>query len=227
MRNLLIGCAGLCFALCNRTYAQDPPTLETVTVQGSPSSTAGTYESLIRGVKAHETRREDLSPHSRLFFQVSKTTTALYVEVKDDLIEIPLGSNNTFTLPLENVQPGPWKLLAYGKNGTEILPLVESEITREDRKRLGDLRLQCQVLWAMVQPDIAVGTRALLKMSGGLCNSSVVAIYFPTDRKINAATLSHLQTRFPVKVQVGSTGFSVPLKDKNIPNDAIIALEFD
>jgi len=97
-------------------------------------------------------------------------------------------------------------------------------------RRLGDLRLECELNWALVRDDQSLVRRAMAASLGGFCSSRLIAIGFRSPYVIAAVTLSAGERRLTLpasSVRNNGWGYVVPLHDRSWPDDTRIVFTAD
>lgn len=99
-------------------------------------------------------------------------------------------------------------------------------------RRLGDLRLECEVRWAVTQDELGPGKRLLFKTLGGPCNSANVGVFNFAPQPVSTVTLTAGDRRVTMPAQrqikgqpAGNNFYVVPLHDKSWPDDTLIAFD--
>ncbi len=99
-------------------------------------------------------------------------------------------------------------------------PYVRSPQLAPNQRRLGDLRLECEMFWAFKYDDAPFVARNVVRALGGPCTTKKVSINFPADYMgLKSATLVHGELRLVLPL--------APLSDQKLSNDAIILLEYE
>ncbi|MFZ6734431.1 hypothetical protein ACO0LG_21045 [Undibacterium sp. Ji42W] len=79
------------------------------------------------------------------------------------------------------------------------------------RRRLGDLRLECVIWWAMENDDMAYEMRNLFRFLGGVCQSSIMDISYWSPKKLSAAYLVSKDRREKIRISKDGLQFISPL----------------
>lgn len=186
-----------------------------------------TGKQLVRAQQAFDARRSEFAPGSQLYFKVSTQDGSgvdgvdLYLKSGDQILDLPLDSEARFTLP--PLAGRDWALYANrAKKALEVTPLVLSPGTAEFHRRLGDLRLQCNVQWAMSAPEISIFVRSMFAASGG-CKSGKFAYYVKTSRPITGGIVSNGEREISIKLW-GNKSYETPIGEKSLSNASIVKL---
>jgi len=119
-------------------------------------------------------------------------------------------------------------LLNKPKGGFRWDPLIESPGVPANMRRLGDLRLECQVLIAVGKEELAFWQRALantLFLGSDWCNSDKVDLPTFSQRTIKAAWLVDGAARIALPLYELGSGFIAPIRHKAYPDDTLIAID--
>jgi len=193
------------------------------------------YSAMLKGVKRFE-EKHGLAPGAQLRFileprraDVDMHAIALRLESDDAAMAIPMGERNIFTLPVEQ---GPLyekaELTVNRKAGSvRWIPYVRSAASSDTLRRLGDLRLACEVHWAIDKDTLPFAMRTAMGALGGPCNfvSQKGTYSFSEPRRITAATISYNGKSAPVPFSGSS--FTPPLREQDWSDDSVVELTFD
>ena len=92
--------------------------------------------------------------------------------------------------------------------------------------RLGDLRLQCEVGWAISREAIAAAPAGAFTRVVGGCGSSQGAIHAGSVRAVADAAVSVGALTLPVRVTDGGYRYSVPLGYERLPDAARVRFRY-
>lgn len=217
----------------NRTEP-DPGADSVVTVRGIRDPDWKPYSSMLKGVRRFE-EKHDLAPDAELRFilvprrpGVDMNALQLSLQSDETSLDIALQQGSIFTLPVE---PGLAKekaeLTLNRKAGSVTwLPHVRSPATTDTIRRLGDLRLACEVHWAIDKETLPFAARTSISALGGPCNfvSQKGTYSFSEPRRIVRATISFGGKTESVPVKGHS--FTPPLREERWSDDSVIELQF-
>ena len=206
-----------------------------VTVKGIRDPDWKPYSAMLKGVKRFE-EKHALAPGAQLRFileprraDVDMHAIALRLESDEAGMAIPLGERNIFSLP---VGQGPLydtaELTVNRKAGSvRWIPYVRSGAASDTLRRLGDLRLACEVHWAIDKETLPFAMRTAMGALGGPCNfvSQKGTYSFSEGRRITAATIRYNGRIAPVPFS--GTSFTPPLREQDWSDDSMIELAFD
>lgn len=184
-----------------------------------------TVAQLRNAARAYERGRARLAPEGRLYFQVATADGAerrgevrLTLRSSRRNVGLSLDGEGRFVLP--PLEDDDWELVAdRGTRSISIQPLVLSPGTGLDDRRLGDLRLQCEVTWAIQKEHASLPERAIFGAAGG-CGSRRLGLYAKADRPIRSASVSWNGRTTPVPVLSDGRSFRAPLGDRTLPDAA-------
>ncbi|MCM2564748.1 hypothetical protein [Janthinobacterium kumbetense] len=212
----------------------EPDTAPSVNVKGIRDPDWKPYSAMLKGVKRFE-EKHALAPGAELRFileprraDVDMHAIALRLESDEAGMAIPLGERNIFSLPVEQ---GPLyekaELTVNRKAGSvRWIPYVRSAATSDTLRRLGDLRLACEVHWAIDKETLPFAMRTAMSALGGPCNfvSQKGTYSFSEPRRITAATISFNGKSAPVPFSGSS--FTPPLREQDWSDDSVLELTF-
>lgn len=212
----------------------DPGAESVVTVTGIRDPDWKPYSSMLKGVRRFE-EKHDLAPEAELRFilvprrpGIDMNALQLKLQSEKAGLDIALEQGAVFSLPIE---PGLAKdkaeLTLNRKAGSVTwLPYVRSPMTSDTVRRLGDLRLACEVHWAIDKETLPLAARMSISALGGPCNfvSEKGTYSFTEPRRIVRATISFDGKTESVPVRGHS--FTPPLREERWSNDSLIELQF-
>lgn len=235
---MLCLCAAAVQAQADTAQATEPSAQDvaaSVNIKGIRDPDWKPYSAMLKGVKRFE-EKHGLAPGAQLRFileprraDVDMHTIALRLESDEAAMAIPLGERNIFTLPVEQ---GPLyekaELTVNRKAGSvRWIPYVRSAASSDTIRRLGDLRLACEVHWAIDKDTLPFAMRTAMGALGGPCNfvSQKGTYSFSEPRRITAATISYNGKSAPVPFSGSS--FTPPLREQDWSDDSVVELTFD
>jgi hypothetical protein len=206
-----------------------------VSVKGMRDPDWKPYSAMLKGVKRFE-EKHALAPGAELRFileprraDVDMHAIALRLESDEAGMAIQLGEGNIFSLP---VVQGPLyekaELTVNRKAGSvRWIPYIRSAATSDTIRRLGDLRLACEVHWAIDKDTLPFAMRTAMGALGGPCNfvSQKGTYSFAEPRRITAATIRFEGKSAPVPFSGAS--FTPPLREQDWSDDSVVELTFD
>ncbi len=222
-------------------FAQDgetaaaPAVTEEVRVSSIKDPALRPYSHMVRGLDTWEEKRA-LAPNASLRFELRTADgkiaapDGLQLRIAGDKVDIPLpiDAESTFALPRsqEALDDKADLLLNRKKDQFRWRPLVRSPGVPENARRLGDLRLECEVSVAVRKEEIPLLYRAGAVATGGLCNLPMVGYIYRSPKPLAKATLVSGSRKAGLPLQPHGEGYTVPLRDKSWDNDTLVVYEF-
>jgi hypothetical protein len=153
---------------------------------------------------------------------------------EDTSVAIPLDAQATFTLPPPAAVADDDADLEVNKHqgGYNWMPLVRSAGVPDGTRRMGDLRLECQVLVAVVKKELGTIKTMLLDsllLTTNWCAQKKIDDWnFPSfaDRPLASAMLVTGSKRTALKIDSDPTVFTAPLADQSVSDDALVELKY-
>lgn len=191
------------------------------------------YSQMLKGLVAYQEKHQ-LAPDSELHFilipkskNVGIQGLIMRLASDESSVNIPIDAEGKFQLPLIALKSDDEYDLILNKPKGQfyIKPYVKSANLPDDVKRLGDLRLECQVRWAIEKQDVSIvfSTYVKLLASGNPCTARAVAVWFFAPRGVDTISLETPKTKLPIKVESG--GYTVPLWDVKFEDDSLVKYE--
>lgn len=239
MKHLTIIAALL--AMAAPAFAQDamppdaPAGAEKVEVSSIKDPELLPYRRMLRGLDAWEQKRA-LAPQADLRFELwtgdgkPAATEGLQLRIAGDTVDIalPLDADGTFVLPRSQAAFDDRADLVSNRKKGEIRwrPRVRTPGVPENARRLGDLRLECEVGVAVRKEDIPLLYRAGAAAAGGLCRVPMVAYPYRAPRRLASATVVSGAHKAALPLYLGGAAYMAPLRDKSWDDDALVVYEF-
>lgn len=224
-------------------FAQDteaPPVTEeavqVVEVSGVKNPELKPYRQMLKGLDAFEKFRS-LAPAAPLKFQLVSDTrkinfdsVTLNISGKNTAVPVPVASDGTFVLP---------RLPAAAEDQAELVSNKPKGVLRwrgdihtpnlpANTRRLGDLRMECEIGWAVNREDMPFLTRNSLSAVGGLCRSKMVGLRYQAPRALTSVALVSGERKLNLRIDPANKRvFSPPLADSSWNDDSLIVYEFD
>lgn len=226
---------------CAPALAQPVPAeQQPVHVSGMRNPELKRYRAMAAGLDAFDNRRA-LAPAAReLRFRLRARASVgpqamdgltLHITGSSASIPVPIAADGSFVLPRSKQahDEDADLILNKKKGGYRWHPQVRSEGVPAHMRRLGDLRLECQVLVAVTRKEMPFWTRALINgflLTTDWCSVEKLQLYTVADRKLAGAILVHGNERRPLPLRDEGNGFVAPLGDRRYPDDTLIELQF-
>ena len=177
--------------------------------------------------------RARFAPNARLLWQVSldgdESLAPLVLGLIGSARQVALGPDAGGRFALPERAPGErWQMLVGNRSRTvlSVLPLVVSPGHQGAARRLGDLRLECRVAWALLADDPAWKARRLPK-SPESCGRADVTVGFRALWPLKRATLREGARTMAVPLAGDGVHGRPPIADPGWGNEAVVTLEAD
>lgn len=202
-----------------------------VTAYSKPYKLTG--KRLQDAAQAFAKSRRELAPDANLFFEVKRKSGArdlaglkLFLRSADKTIPLPIDAANRFVLPA--FRGDGWNLVGNrGSGGLTITPLVLSPGMSQTDRRLGDARLECEVVWAaFLKPDLPLPMRAA-GMLVPVCRTQHFGMYLRGERRIANGTVTAGAVRTPVQLSADRYSWRFPGDMKTPPHDARLRIVYE
>lgn len=210
-----------------------PACAQTVSVSATRDPEWRRYPAFAAGLAAFEKHR-NLAPGATLQFQLfpvagQRMPTRVRIAGEDQMEVVQVDAQGRFVLPslAWAIEQNAELLLDAPRASVRWRPLILSEGVPPGHRRLGDLRLECEVRWAVEEFDVPSLMRMVFNASGGPCHSSDVKVPILSNQPLSRASFIHHSGRKAQTLEVSADGmaFVAPLADQRIPNDNLIRLE--
>ncbi|WP_342118809.1 hypothetical protein [Pseudoduganella sp. OTU4001] len=216
-----------------------------VEVQGVKNPDMRSYRAVVAGLDAFEKHhalapavpelRFRLAPRSGTEQAAQDAAEPLYLRIvgNGDPIPVPVAPDGTFSVPrVESAYDDDADLILNRKKGVlKGRPEVRTPGLPENVRRLGDLRLECQVMVAIGKKEIGLMFTLLVNtiaMTTDWCdmsfNKKKVNFSFASLRALDGAEIVDGERRMPLEVTDYS--FQPPVAEPEWSNDARIELRY-
>jgi hypothetical protein len=208
---------------------------QTVQVSGTRDPQLKPYRQMLKGVDAFDAYHTKLAPRAEMRFELREGNGAppvdgLALNIVGDTVRIPLplAPDATFTIPRskEAADDDADMILNRKKDQVMWRPHIRSPGVPDNARRLGDLRLECEMSWAVVRQDMSFVMRNSLSVAGGLCHTGMVALHYAAPRAVKAITLVSGERREPLQVFKDSQRFRIPLHDSSWNDETLVVYDF-
>jgi hypothetical protein len=213
--------------------------LDEIIVQSIKDPAGLSYREILKALDAY-VRHRGLAPFAQARFKVSvnrkqwdasREPLTLRLVGSNTAIDIPVAADKTFTLPRNQQAKDDDAKLVLNRNKAlyYFVSWIESPNVPGNARRLGDLRLQCEMNWVFI--DIGAAIRAAASPFGNPCHSSWLNNYigFLAPRPLTSAALVSSERRENLaQKQIRANGqiYSPPLSDQTWPDDTLIEFDF-
>jgi hypothetical protein len=192
------------------------------------------YRYMLNGVAAFE-EKHALAPTAPLRFvlqrwrpDVSMEGLSLTLSAENVDIPIPLAADNTFVLPVDEQAKNAGAELQLNRKMGSVhwFPYIRSAGLKPGQRRLGDLRLECETIWAIDYETIPFAARNMIRAFGGPCGWSKGRFSFHEAQPIVSATLVSGERRLALPVSASAYEYTPPLHDKSWNDESVVELAF-
>ncbi|MES3021192.1 MAG: hypothetical protein V4857_06355 [Pseudomonadota bacterium] len=212
-----------------------------VVVSGTRDPELKPYRVMAAGLDAFDEHRKH-APNATLRFQLSKRDEIRTQKTNWDGVRLRLAGSETST-PIPIAADGSFVLLrsqeAYDdeadfllnqkKSSIRFTPQVRTPGLPANTRRLGDYRLECQVLIAIGKKELNFAMRAAFNaysLGGDWCwtvrKNFGIGFMLPDWSMGTRLTYAGKQK----DLKLSGASFAAPIQDKSLPDDALIAFEF-
>lgn len=224
-------------ALAGATEAGDPGGVTAVVVSNSKDPDWKTYRAFSAGLDVFDAQRQ-LAPQAVLRFvllpkKANASLDGVKLRIAGDALSIAIAveDDGTFKVPRSAAASREdAELLLNRKPGTfRWRPDVRTPGTPANSRRLGDLRLECAVRWAIEQHETPYLIRKLVAAVGQPCVAARIRNDFIAPGTIRAMYLSHGERRVQLPadmVENDGKEFVAPVQDSSWPDDALLEFEY-
>jgi len=220
-------------------WADAPNASQTVEIKGVRNPELASYRLMRAGLDAFDQYRELAPEAPELRYRlrgrsgVDTSLDGLQLKISGDntSIELPLAADHSFLLPRSRQaeDDNADLVLNRPKRDYRWWPDVHSPSVPANMRRLGDLRLECQVLVAVAKEAIGFMTKAMINsllLTSDWCGHAKVNIATSVPRPLSKATLLSGEQRIELKITDKGYGFQPPLANQAYPDATLIELEY-
>ncbi|MBI3283708.1 MAG: hypothetical protein HYZ65_02485 [Burkholderiales bacterium] len=212
-------------------------TVAAVVVSSTKDPDWKTYRAFTAGLDIFDGQRRMAPAASLRFVLLPKAANATLKDIMlriagDEMsIPIPIAEDGTFTVPRsEAASKEDAELLLNRKPGAfRWRPDVRTPGVPLNARRLGDLRLECAVRWAIEQYETPYVIRKLFYAAGQPCLTPRIKVDYIAPRPIAAMylTINERRSRLPENLlENGGKVYLAPVHDKSWPDDALLEFDF-
>lgn len=205
-----------------------------VDVQSTRDPDLRPYRTMLKGVDAYADHLR-LAPNAPLRFMLIPASASgkldgvtLHLAADNLSIPIPLAANGSFTLARDKA--------AYDANADLVSNKKRDTVRwRADIhtpglpgnvRRLGDLRMECEIRWAVEQDQLSFVRRNLFRLAGGPCHSSLIHVPFPVFRTLLAVQARSGERTAAIRVTDDQQRYVPPLHDLTWDDDTLLTLTY-
>lgn len=212
-----------------------------ITVNGIRNPELKPYAVMLAGLDAFDAYHALAPKAPGVRFQLRARSAAVAGRTLDDVtlriadeqtsVPVPLTSEGFFSLPrVPGLATEEADLIL---NRRKSLYRWDAEVRSAglppDTVRLGDLRLECEVMVAVAKKEMSVWLHATitsLTMTNHWCGWDKLNWVSHSPRQLFAATLVMADQRVALKLDDNGRSFTSPTSDKRYPDDALIELNY-
>lgn len=207
-----------------------PPSVEVATLRDPAFKP---YRIMLRGLDAFE-KHHALAPQADLRFLlnpepgIQREGLELRIAGDNTSIPVPLNEKLVFELPRnEAAATDDADLRTNRKRGAvKWWPYIRSPGIPTNSVRWGDLKLECQVFWAISREDASLLMRARFALGGDPCGSSWVKWWEIIDRPLASAQLRDGARVVALKLVEDKKGYYLPMADQSWSDEAVVELTY-
>ena len=226
---------GFCSAELVPNNLQDEAA-NTVNVAAYKNPDRRSYKVFIRGMEAAE-KLKDLAPTAIIHFQLTTkeksepSTQKIGLRFVAENVDIPIALTDDGLFVLDKIlekDANNAELIVNAKpSTTNFWPSVRTPELPINERRLGDLRLECEMEWAMFKEDGPFIIKATFTLGGGLCHSSKISVSSSEVRKLKAAWLVEADRKLPLSLSASGKNYYPPLYDQSWGHNTRIVFEYE
>jgi hypothetical protein len=221
---------------CLPAQAEDE---QAVKVNGIRSPELKPYRFMLAGLDAFDEHRAMAPKAHALRFKLrpkdgvaagAMEEVSLRIAGNDSSVNLPLSADGTFILPRLPDMDEDADLVVNQKKGLYRWRAdIHSDGVPSDMRRLGDLRLECEVVVAVGKKGLAFWQRALITtflLTDQWCGSKRMPWNTDGARPLKSATLVSGERRLALELRYKGRSYVSMIGDKSFPDDALIEFEY-
>ncbi len=183
---------------------------------------------MLRSIMNAYAKNRYLAPQAPLRFRVedaSKADVALrfWLSTGDNIVDLPISADGMVDLSNMVITKETKLYSNRAILDLNLRPKIFSPNTSNQARRLGDLRLECRIIWAMVEAEIPLPIKATFAWVGNPCASKKVGIYQKVPFPLSRATVEFEGKTQSVPISEGDI-YRPPIYDKKVPHEAVVRL---
>lgn len=217
-----------------------PDGIQVISISATKDPELMSYRTLLAGVDAFEAHHELAPGVPFLRFKLSPSSAtetayaeglSLRIQGNDTSIPVPIAADGSFSLPRSQsaYDEGADLILNKKKGSFRGREEVRTPGIPENMRRLGDLRLECEVRIAMAKSEMNFLQRTAITtalMGSDWCQSKHVSRMSPASAALDSATVVFGERRLALQIAPDKRYFMAPIADKKWPDDALIEFQF-
>lgn len=208
--------------------------VETVNASGLKDADWKPYLSMLKGMDAYD-KFKSYAPTAPLKFiikpqmgNVLNTALALRIEDEGNSMAVPIAEDGTFVLPRnQELADRKAEMVLNKKKGYRWTAHIISANVPAHSWRMGDMRLQCEVMMAINKDDLSFIAKAAL-LAINPCHSSIVGWTrpLPEGRNELVAIYSNKREKIELLEENGKLNFRVPFHEDKYPDDTLFEIQY-
>ena len=235
---LFVSCMSFSCILCaqaqDASAPEDSPGEQIVDVHGTRDPDLQPYRTMLKGLDAFADHQR-LAPAAPLRFKllaatpaISMTGATLRLEADNLSIAIPLANDGTFALARDKTAFDANADLVSNKKRSTVRwrPSIVTPGLPANVRRLGDLRLECEVRWAVEQDALPFMRRNLFKLAGGPCHSAMISVPYPAGRTLSGVLLRSGERSARLPLSEDRNRYTPPLHDSSWNDDTLLTFSY-
>jgi hypothetical protein len=212
--------------------------VEEVKVTGLRDADFKTYRVFLLGLDAFD-KHQAMAPAAPLRFMLRPVDkkagfdgVTMRIAGAENSIPVSVAADGTFAMPRDQAMADEdAEILLNRKKGQyRWRALVRTPGVPANQRRLGDLRLECKVRWAVERSEMSFVKRTALGAFGDPCVAKLVSVFQLAPENMKAAWLVRDGKRLPLKtdtVEKTQRIFIVPLGAASGADDTMIEFDFE
>jgi hypothetical protein len=194
------------------------------------------YKMMLKGLDAFEKHHAHAPRAEHKFIlkprkqETRLTGVSLRLATDDYSRPIVLSEDGSFSLPRDpQVEAQNAELMINRKKDLfRWWPLVQSPGLAPNQRRLGDLRLECEMFWAIHYDDLPFIARNAVRVIGGPCKTKKVTLGFPAEfMGLRSAVLVEGERRQTITIDAAKSLYFLTLFDPSFSDNAVIELVYE
>ena len=192
------------------------------------------YRTMLKGLDAYADHHR-LAPAAPLKFRLLAATPAtsmagatLRLEADNLSIAIPLADDGTFTLARDKTAFDANADLVSNRKRSSVRwrPSIVTPGLPANVRRLGDLRLECDIRWAVEQDALPFMRRNLFKLAGGPCHSAMINVPYPGARTLAGVLAQSGERSARLPLTQDRSRYLPPLHDSSWNDDTLLTISY-
>jgi hypothetical protein len=210
---------------------------QVVEVSGTRDPALKPYRQMLKGVDAFDTYHEKLAPKADMLFELVAPNggvmpvAGLELNIVGDKVRIalPLAADATFVIPRNPaaLEDNADLILNRKKALARWRPHIHSAGVPDNARRLGDLRLECEMSWAVMREEVSFVIRTAAAAAGGLCHAPMIGLSYAAPRPVKSVSLVSGERRQQLELHEDKRRFVVPLRDTSWNDETLVVYEFE